>query len=80
MDTERLTREEWRSEHARENAAKRRAVTVVCPVCQEKTTGVGRRRFCSESCRQKHWRAAVKARKLAEALGVEARELMGPSR
>ena len=32
-------------------------VTIACPICQRGFTPVGRRRFCSDACRQAAWRA-----------------------
>jgi hypothetical protein len=31
-------------------------VTMACPICQQPLLRTGRRRFCSEACRQAAWR------------------------
>ena len=37
-------------------------ITIVCPICQRTAPRVGRRRFCSDACRQAAWRARQPAR------------------
>ncbi len=32
-------------------------VTIACPICTHRFRPAGRRRFCSEACRQAAWRA-----------------------
>jgi endogenous inhibitor of DNA gyrase (YacG/DUF329 family) len=32
-------------------------ITIACPICQRAVPRVGRRRFCSDACRQAAWRA-----------------------
>ena len=32
-------------------------ITIACPVCRRTVPRVGRRRFCSDACRQAAWRA-----------------------
>jgi len=32
-------------------------ITIACPICRQAVPRVGRRRFCSDACRQAAWRA-----------------------
>ena len=32
------------------------SVTMTCPICQTQFTPHGRRRYCSDACKQKAWR------------------------
>jgi hypothetical protein len=31
-------------------------VTMICPVCEDEFAAQGRRRYCSDACKQKAWR------------------------
>ena len=58
--------------------ALRKREPKTCEPCGQEFLGLKKQRFCSTNCRVKAFQKGK--RKLAEALGVEARELMGPSR
>jgi tRNA(Ile2) C34 agmatinyltransferase TiaS len=60
------------TEAARELAAKRKPVTVVCPVCGTTATGIGTKRYCTTACAKKASRRAYYAREQAKKHGTQA--------
>lgn len=42
---------------APDDTSRNDGITIACPICRRAVPRVGRRRFCSDACRQAAWRA-----------------------
>ena len=63
-----------RSEAGRRLASLRRTRTAVCPICGESFTAVGRKVYCKETCRKRHWWRTNRGAETPAALPAELRQ------